>query len=115
MTVLLYQPENGPSIGNLIPGLIVPMSHCSLLQVPAGIGILLHRPRGKRLVGGMAFGIVLTGELGSALAELNLTGGYSDAAMGVFSWGLLTGIVVTVFINLAFRARSMKVVFGEER
>ena len=111
--VLLNRPENAPPIATLVPGLLGLMTVFTLLLLPAGVGILLHRAWGKSLAAPMALGVLITGGLGTALGAAGMSGGYSDTVMATFVWGLLTGLVWAVILNIAFRARSMKVAFGE--
>jgi hypothetical protein len=108
------RPEGGAGIAAAIPGLLGLMAAFTLLQIPAGVGIILHRSWGKKMASGMALGIVITSLLGNVLGILGLTHGYSNVVIGLFGWGFITGLVWAVALNIIFRARSMQALFDGE-
>jgi hypothetical protein len=111
-TLLLGSSELGPPISPVMPGLLGLIDVFSILQIPAGIGILLHRPWGKQLAQGMAFGVTVTGLLGTAPGTLGLIG-FPGIITGAFGWGFLTGLAWAIALNVACRFRSMTAPFGE--
>lgn len=110
--VLLNSPEQAPPAASLVPGLLVLMDVFTLLQIPAGVGMLVHRPWGKKLASAMALGTVITGLLGTGLGTMGISG-YPDVVMATFLWGFGTGLAWAIVLGVACRSRSMKVVFGE--
>jgi len=110
--VLLARSETDAPIASLAPGLLGLMDLFSVFQIPAGIGILLHRSWGKHLSQGMALGATVTGLLGMVPGFLGLVG-FPDVITGTFTWGFLTGLAWAIALNIACRFRSMKVAFGE--
>ncbi len=110
--VLLGRREEDPPVASLASGLLLLLGAFALLQVTAGIGILLHRPWGKQLAQGMAFGTTVASLLGMGPGFLGL-GGFPDVVMATFLWGFATELTWAIALNVACRFRSMKVAFGE--
>ena len=110
--VLLGRPDPAPPAASLVPGLLVLMDVFTLLQIPAGVGMLLHRPWGKKLASAMALGTVITGLLGSGLGAMAVTG-FPDVVFATFVWGFGTGLVWAIALGVASRCRSVKTAFGE--
>ena len=83
----------------------------AVLQIPAGIGVLRHRPWGLGLLSATALGTVIVATLG---AGLGLLGGDRTRGLygGVMSWGVLTGVPWAIIVSLASRSRAARAIFG---
>jgi hypothetical protein len=109
---ILNRPPEAPPVATLIPGLLALADACALVLIPAGVGILLHRPWGKQLATGMSFGATIVGLLGAGVCFSGIPHGYPDVIGGAFAWSFLTGLLWAITLAIVFRASSMKAVFS---
>lgn len=98
---IMFGIVNGLLFLNEATGLTALLLVLTLLQIPGGIGILLHRPWGRQLTEASAFGIVCTSGLGMIPSAL----GYQGSP--IWSWGFATGLIWAACLKIAFRSASM--------
>jgi len=114
LVVYLNPPEAAPPIARLVPALLTLMGGCSVMLLPSGVGVLLHRQWGKSLTHSMSLGLIVSAGLGSALALTNLPLGYGPDVIGLFLIGFVTGIFAAAVLGLLFRTAVMRSIFDND-
>lgn len=111
--VATYQnpPEPSPPLARVIPALLGLMGAFSVMLLPAGVGVMLHRQWGKSLMHSMMLGLIVCSGLGSTLTFTGMGTGYSEGVMMLLPVGLITGAVAAVALALLFRSSAMDSIF----
>jgi tetratricopeptide (TPR) repeat protein len=108
VALLLGRPAEGPPV-TIVEAMLALTDLFCLLQIPAGVGILLHRSWGRQLAEATALGALISGGVGMLPMFLSPS---PDVVAVICLWGFLTGLVWAVVLKVAFRFRSMRDAFG---